>query len=451
MPPPSQYVSDSISPYRSMIVWGCAVLVGLTSLGYFVNGIPDEPVFVDESAYYSQSYYAKLFAQRKRDDPAWLEYMAYDLPPLPKYLIGASLWHHGYPFPTADQARSWYQNTSLRFDPKGALAAARLPFAALGAFGCVALFGIGVLAFGVRAGLIASFLLAINPLYAMHSRRAMSDVPCEAFMIAALFVSLWAWTRWLKGHEWHFAAFAPIVAGAFAGLALLSKLSGTLALMVIAAWCLLGFLANGSLWRKFGNAASNLLTPAAAIAVFFVFNPYLTAQPKKAVSANLAGIAAKSLTERADMMFRLRFQVASDQQSMFSHNALHRPGEKLSVMAVQGFGRFGPLGRSPSDSTIRFDTVQDYGALIWLPCVALGLIWAVLKGWTQRDEDTPPTAWAIATYWIVTAVVVTSYLPMAWDRYMLSIQGPSCLIAGGFFVAAIDAALRLVNPRLKEV
>lgn len=430
-----------------MIAWAGALLVGIGSLAYFGYDLAGEPAFADESAYYSQSYFAKLFAQRKRDDPAWLEYMAFDLPPLPKYMIGASLWEHGYPLPTADQARAWYQNTSLRFDPPGGLAAAKRPFAMAGALGCVALYGIGVLAFGIRAGLVAGLFLTINPLYTLHARRAMSDVPCEAFMLAALFVALWSWKRWLKGSGWPIAAIAPISVGALVGLALLAKLSGTLALIVIAAWAIVGCLAKSSGWRRLGNAVSCLAVPVATAAVFVALNPFLTAHPKHPMPPNFAEIAAKSMVERAEMMFRLRLQVAADQQRMFPHNALHLPAEKVSVMAVQGFGRFGPFGPAESDSRNRFDLNQDRGGFIWLPCVGIGLIWALLRGWSERHAGDPPTAWAIAAYWIVGFTVVTAYLPMAWDRYMLSIQAPSALLAAGLLVATVDALWGLTRPR----
>ena len=46
---------------------------------------------MDESAYVAQSYYADLLLEGRRDDPAWLDYAGYDLPPLAKYLVGIAL------------------------------------------------------------------------------------------------------------------------------------------------------------------------------------------------------------------------------------------------------------------------------------------------------------------------------------------------------------------------
>ena len=451
MPDPLPSLSNGSSESRSIVIWAGAFLVGLLAFAFFGYGLAAEPAFADESAYYSQSYYAKLFAQHKRDDPAWLEYMGYDLPPLPKYLIGAMLWQNGYPLPNAGQARDWYKNTSLRVDPPGALTAARWPFVALGALGCVAIYGIAVIATGVRAGILAASLLAINPLYRLHARRAMSDVPCEAFMLLAFFVALWCWTRWLRGQSWPIAAVGPIVAGAFVGLALLCKLSGTLALFVIAAWSVLGLVANSSLWRRLGNGLSTVVVPLSAAAVFIALNPFLTARPEQVLPKPFTEIARMSISARAEMMIRLRPKVAAGQQELFPHNALYLPAEKLSVMAIQGFGRFGPFGPAHSDSTKRFDGSQDSGGIFWLPLIAAGWIWALVRGWRQRAEGAPPTSWALEAYWLVTLCVLTAYLPMAWDRYMLSIQAPSVLLVAGVVSAALDAIWRLGRPRREEV
>ena len=411
--------------------WPGAIIVGLFALIWFGWNLSAEPSFVDESAYYSQSYFARLFAERRLDDPAWIEYPAFDLPPLPKYMIGASLRLGGYPIPTSSDAFAWYSNTSRTFYPAGssALTWARAPMVVAGALGCVALYGIGVLVSGPGAGLLAGLLLAINPLYRMHARRAMSDVPCEAFMLLALFFALWSWTRWLQGRRWWIAWLGDLAAGLCAGLALLSKLSGTLVLMVIAVWTVLGLAARTSFWRKAGKGGSALLVPIAALLVFITLNPYMTAHPTKALPPGLAAVNMLSMRERAETMFRLRLKVAADQQRMFPHNALFAAREKIAVAAVQGFGRFGPFGPTRNDSTIRYDRAQDWGACVWLPLVLVGALVSAARGWSERRAGRSPTSWALLVYWLVALAVVTAYLPMAWDRYQLPIQAPSALLA----------------------
>src|SRR5580704_15898405 len=66
------------------LVAACAVLL------VFAGGLFSKS-FVDEYAYITQSYYTDYLLEGRFNDRAWLELYAYDLQPLPKYLIGLSL------------------------------------------------------------------------------------------------------------------------------------------------------------------------------------------------------------------------------------------------------------------------------------------------------------------------------------------------------------------------
>lgn len=421
--------------------WIPALAVGLTALAVFGWDLAAEPAFADESAYYSQSYYAAVFASGRRGDPLWLEYPAYDLPPLPKYLIGASLTGAGYPLPRPADARAWYLDTSRRFDPPGALRVARLPVVAIGALGCVAIYGLGVLAAGQRVGAAAAVLLLANPLYRLHARRAMSDVPCEAFLLLGLFLALRAGTRWLDGRDRHAGWLAAAGAGVCVGLSLLSKLSGLLGLMVVAAWAVLTLGARVPAARKVKILGAAALVAVAAAATFVALDPFLTAHPSsRPLPAGLAAVERMSIAARVRTMLELRFRVSTDQKAMFPHNAVNTPAEKVATAAVQGFGRFGPFGPPRSDSTRRFDARQDWGAVVWLPWVAAGAVWAGRRGRAQAEAGLAPAAWAVLAQFAVALAVVTAYLPMAWDRYLLSIQAPASLLAAGAAVALADRA-----------
>jgi hypothetical protein len=133
--------------------------------------------------------------------------------------------------------------------------------------------------------------------------------------------------------------------------------------------------------------------------------------------------------------------VSKGQQIGFPHNALNDIGEKIKVFAVQGFGRFGLLGPSgsalptgkmakkhqphdwapfgpiASDSRVRYDIRQDWGLIVWAPLVLIGLIQTVRLG--RRL-----ILWATITWGVVTA-----YLPMAWDRYLMPPQSVNSLLA----------------------
>src|SRR4051794_1086678 len=112
--------------------WTGAIVVGMGAVAVLGWDLAAEPWFVDESAYYSQSYFFNLFASGRVNDPAGLVSRGCALPPLTKYLVGAALRSAGYNTPGPAEARAWYNNTSLRFDPPGALTVARVPIVVVG-------------------------------------------------------------------------------------------------------------------------------------------------------------------------------------------------------------------------------------------------------------------------------------------------------------------------------
>jgi 4-amino-4-deoxy-L-arabinose transferase-like glycosyltransferase len=433
---------------RSAGLWGLSVF--LVAAAVFGFDLQSERPFADESAYYSQSYFARLYAEGRWNDPAWLTYPAFDLPPLPKYLIGAALAADGIKTPGPREAFAWYRNTSMQwFEPAGALTVARLPSVLLGAVGCLAVYGLGVLVSGRALGVVAALLLTANPLYRLLARRAMSDMPCEAFLLLTLLLGLLVWSRMLAG-RWSFTGtIVGAGSGVCAGLSLSCKLSGSLSLMVLATWVVLAIALTGPSKRSLGFAVSMLLAVAAASVTLVALNPFLTAHPTSRVPQVIPEIEKASVLERARRMADLRLEVARGQKDLFPHNALWTASDKASSAAVQGFGRFGPFGPSHSDSTRRYDAAQDWGALIWLPWTALGAVWAFLQGRTQWRAGVPPTSWALLVQFVVTLAVVTAYLPMAWDRYFLSVQAPASLMAAGAAVAVANRVIQAAFPRPK--
>ncbi len=106
-----------------------------------------------------------------------------------------------------------------------------------------------------------------------------------------------------------------------------------------------------------------------------------------------------------------------------------RRPRRVKVFGVQGFGRFSPFGPAKSNSEIRYDLSQDWGAVFWWPLVLFGVVQSIRLGRDQLRSGVPPTAIALLIWAAVAWVVVAVYLPMAWDRYMLPIQAPNALLA----------------------
>jgi hypothetical protein len=243
-----------------------------------------------------------------------------------------------------------------------------------------------------------------------------------------------------------------LAAGALGGAAVACKLNGGLGLMFLAAWVLLAAaLPHFNVRKKVEVATAAAGAGACAFVVFWALNPFLSARPAGALPPAVSALAKQNVWQRTATLLEHRVGVSRNQQKGFPLDAVTTWPDKLAAVAVQGFGRFGPFGPAHSDSTRRFDASQDAGALVWGPLVLLGAFWAVAQGRKQLAAGSPPTAWAVLLQAAVALLTVTAYLPLAWDRYYLSLEAGSALLAAGVGVAAFDAAARLlVHARPRE-
>lgn len=428
MTPSHQKALSAESP-RSVISWSAkALALGSVALAVYASSIRAQP-FEDEYAYITQSYYADLFLRGAVDHPAWLDFFAYDVQPLPKYLVGLSLRWANLPRPDAEAARNWYLNYA-RFGTSDTLTAARWPILVLGALGCVAIFGCGTLVKDSRLGAIAAVLVMLNPLYSLHAHRAMSDVPCEAFVAIALGLALLSWKSAFSARGAVAVMVISGLSGIAAGLALLCKFNAFVALLIVACWTMIGLLAPGIHWpRRLLIVSGSATTLAATIVVFVALNPFMTARPKGPVPPEARQIVDANPWQRLLFQVRHRVKLSEYQQKTFPHDALRSLADRSAVVAVQGFGRFGLFGPAMSDSTARFDLKQDWAAVLWTPLVLIGMAASISLGQRQWRAAEPPTGIALLTWAATTWMVVTVYIPMAWDRYLLPIQGVNALLA----------------------
>jgi 4-amino-4-deoxy-L-arabinose transferase-like glycosyltransferase len=413
---------------QTSLAWRAAALFVLAA-AVFASGILDAS-FADEYAYINQSFYTDLFLDGRTSDALWLDRLAYDLQPVPKYLIGLALEAANLKMPTPADGSKWYDNYHA-FGMRSTLTVARIPFIVLGAIGCAAILACGALLKDRRAGTVAALLLVADPLYRLHAHRAMSDVPCEVFTLVSLGLYLWFCRRLWLGRVGLAAVVVPALAGAFAGLALLCKFTAFLGLMVVAAWSAGSWLVPGlSVSRKACLAGGALAAILVALALAVLLNPFLTARP----APPLANPEARELLNRS-IAQRFLFQVdhrtrTSDaQRENMPHNALFTLPEKVEVFLVQGFGRFSPFGPSKSDSTIRSDPRQDWGLILWAPLVLYGIFEAFRLGRAQLQTGQLPAGLALLVWALMSWLVVVAYLPMAWDRYLLPIQSANMLLA----------------------
>lgn len=427
------------------------LFVFLVALQVFGRDLIREPHFVDEAAYHSQTYYADLFFQGAWNDPAWLEYPALDLPPLPKYLFGLALRVVGEPRRSRVDAYLWYNDIHSRVDNDRSLIATRWVSAAAGAVGCAAIYGLGLVWRDRRTGLLAAFLLAADSLYRMHARRAMADALTEALALSTLFVFLAFWKRTLAGESTLRGRIAAVLATGFlGGLAVLAKLNGALALMIPAVWSAWALIfVRFPLKPRLRVVSGYLGAGCVSLATFIALNPTVIAHPARPTAAPFMVPSRQSIPDRLKAVAAFRIGVSSKQQAHpdFKVSLLATPAEKIWAVAVHGFGRYALFGPPRASSIDKVDWRLDWGCFVWGPIVLLGAIRAAIEGRSQYRRGLPPTAWAILAQAVVALVVVTIYIPLAWNRYFLPLQSGSSLLAAGLVVGGFDRlARRSIDP-----
>ena len=102
---------------------------------------------------------------------------------------------------------------------------------------------------------------------------------------------------------------------------------------------------------------------------------------------------------------KLRREVSDTQKTNFPNDALFRLADKSEGDARAGLRPFRAVWSRDSDSTVRFDSAQDWGVIFWLPLVLLGLVEAVRLG---RDHFAP------VSRRLVLALVVWAVVRRGW-------------------------------------
>jgi hypothetical protein len=78
--------------------------------------------------------------------------------------------------------------------------------------------------------------------------------------------------------------------------------------------------------------------------------------------------------------------------------------------------------------------------------VLLGVVYSLRLGRHQYFAGEPPTALALVLWAAITWLVVTMYLPMAWDRYLMPPQSVNALLAALALSAILDRVIDHISP-----
>jgi len=184
------------------------------------------------------------FIDRDFDNEEWNECKE---PPVGKYIIGLALHIAGQGDTIEDLSRmkrwkflkghKWNVNEG-RMPPEEPLYVARLTMALFGSLTCLLIYWIGRILWGVKAGIIASLLLAYNPLMLLCSKRAMTDAPLLFFMATTILLILYFYRFLLQQKYLRTVVFAFLI-GITCGLATGTKLNGGLTGLIFICFCVL--------------------------------------------------------------------------------------------------------------------------------------------------------------------------------------------------------------------
>ena len=395
--------------------------------------------------------------------------------PLPKYLIALALQTGSSPDPPATEMVRWYRNTSTRFGSHQMLADARWPSVFLGALGCVALMALGTLGLiDRRAGLLAGLLLADQP--ALRHARPTRYVrrPNRGLHPARLRPGPLGMDAWTTIHPQTVSSPGSEIlgSGALAGLAVLSKLSGGLAVMI-----LVGLDSSSSRRSRRIPPRSRSRPRSAAILSLLLLlrraslrsNPFLISSLPREPSFSSPGLLKRGLLGAPCSCSNTGRGLGSRSgrlpERRHSHCHLEsRRCRRTGLRALRPTGaeaycapRKAQRPRAPDlGLRLHHPLRLEAGcrrAASGLPLVLAGAAVALpTRASASTNTGNPPAAWAILLQWTITLVTVTAFLPLAWDRYFLPLQAPSRLLASAALVAAFDhfdtaAVTRQESPR----
>lgn len=162
----------------------------------FLSNLGSRRFHGDESHWlHSTKYFKLFFIDRDFGNRQWQEGLAFDQPPVGKYILGFALLLAGYGSRIEELAnmnlwefsrgREWNVSQG-RIPPKEMLLVGRYAMAIMGSLACLLLYCVGRMIFNMRVGLMAALLLAFNPLMLLCSQRAMTDAPLIFFFTACI-------------------------------------------------------------------------------------------------------------------------------------------------------------------------------------------------------------------------------------------------------------------------
>lgn len=390
---------------------------------YYTRGLEDLGGYAGDEGnwiHFAERSFRLAFVEPTIDARAWSKDF-YNFgarnPVLGKYLMGASLYSHG--FGPQEVGGPYHYAFRLTLEENRALGHVAPPAVTAAARLAVALTGVGTIGLLLLAGAqlgsslagwLAAVILALHPFFFYMSHLAMTDVIEVCFSTLTL-VALLAWiessTR--EGRLWPFT----VLLGTSAGLALSVKLRSTLVLVAIGAITLLLVArppADGTTKgrQRTRLSVSGLLALLVAATVFVGINPFLYHDTWKHVR----------------YMYAIGTAPFGDPKIPF---ALSDWGDKFAALGRISFVDPGLLPRGAG----HWPFALVSGALVAVGAVALGR-----RAVSELRVRQPSAAAAFLVWTAVSVLGVLVWTPFGWTRYYLYLY-PSYVLLLGFGAIAL--------------
>lgn len=421
------------------------ILLPVIALPFF-KGLELHSFHGDENYWLRSSQYFKiLFLDRNLESREW---GACKIEPVGKYIIGLALYVAGYEGEIEELSRlkRWkflkgykWNVANGRMPSRETLYVARFTMALLGSLTCLLIYWIGRVVWSGNAGIIASLLLAYNPLMLLCCKRAMTDAPVIFFMTANILLMVCFYQSLLKRKALRTVVFAALI-GLNSALAAGTKLNGALCVIIFACFCILVIGIKGVNYTfsesAFGKASlrfkgdrelkmiisSLLISGIIALLVFVGTNPCLYKQPFQG-ALNMVNYRTTNI----------------DYQAKHWGPALDSFEKKFNFVArntlfPKHYTTLGNIFKIPID------------CILFLVGLAT-LLYTEIK---YVFNNAKPSLKSIIIIWTtVTFAAIITWIPLNWPRYYLPVI-PCIVIVIGFCLDAIISKgwlfLKQLNP-----
>jgi 4-amino-4-deoxy-L-arabinose transferase-like glycosyltransferase len=297
------------------LVEGVAVLAVLWApLSVLNDAAASVPFNGDEGNYLcTTTYFEYLFVQHDIFRDEWRgNYWTRTQPMLIRYIAGAWLSSQGYdlttlrPYCDFDWALTRAENQSRGFVPDAALVTeSRAPMVILGTLAILGVYGVARLVSGPLAGVIASALALGSPLAREYLPQVLPEGVLILSMTTSLGLAMFAMRNGRLPMGW------AVAVGALLGLGLAAKLTAALALVALVGWSLLAVAcairvrrpknARDAAFLAWFTSHGWLAAVAIAVVVFLLSDPYLYANPPRAIAGMFVSRAREMQEQQTEV------------------------------------------------------------------------------------------------------------------------------------------------------